>query len=436
MYDEYKNNVFALKAMFPSIDAYMNFTEDNDGKIINSVIKYAFNKGIIHHDTEPAFKNFIIENKTELTCKPIERININDFKRKVSPYRDTAQQINSFIKKSKIKFSQINYSIFSRLINEECNNPTKRNAIRLISFWICYKKPELISVCNYNNLLELFGKINKPNNEEGCRIAFSLYSRGNTIGNDVVIWLKKELKKYISNNIKFTTYKNQIKLQFIDTTTLYIDIPKNFSNNINHLNHPESYAKVTNDAIDLAYQILILWFLSKFCTKGKFIAIGIAIGNFSDLNLYIQAILQAKLPSESVIRLTDYAHQCVLINNIRVRFCHVPKEVEIVTGEISNIWWITEFWNVIYWDFVPALLKESILKSEESLLNVLWFPDTINDICDSIYAQDSSIVTFLRSPQNILLGLEIAKTLYYRKKFWEANEIVRIILSFKLNRII
>ena len=43
--------------------------------------------------------------------------------------------------------------------------------------------------------------------------------------------------------------------------------------------------------------------------------------------------------------------------------------------------------------------------------------------------EDNAIITFFKSNQNTLLGLEIAKTLFYRRKFIEAGEIVRIILS-------
>ena len=67
-------------------------------------------------------------------------------------------------------------------------------------------------------------------------------------------------------------------------------------------------------------------------------------------------------------------------------------------------------------------------ESEERLNKVLWFPSEETTYVDKT-KQSNAIITFLQFPQNSLLGLEIAKTLYFRRKFLEANEILRIILS-------
>ena len=44
---------------------------------------------------------------------------------------------------------------------------------------------------------------------------------------------------------------------------------------------------------------------------------------------------------------------------------------------------------------------------------------------------NNAVDTFFRFPHNTLLGLEIAKTLYYRRRFREAIEILRIVLSLE-----
>jgi len=43
--------------------------------------------------------------------------------------------------------------------------------------------------------------------------------------------------------------------------------------------------------------------------------------------------------------------------------------------------------------------------------------------------EQNAVTTFFKFPQNSLLGLEIAKTLYYRRRFAEAIEILRVVLS-------
>jgi hypothetical protein len=186
------------------------------------------------------------------------------------------------------------------------------------------------------------------------------------------------------------------------------------------------------DAMAVAHQLSIRWALSPLSSQRRIMTIGIAAGDFSVLDVYLQAILSAKLPGDPVIRLTDYARQCVLVNDIRTIFCQEPKEIEIFDGEIVNIWWVTELWNTHYWDFVPALLRDDMLQtdpqSEERLSQILWFPDEQHTSTER-EKRYNAVTTYLRTPQNSMLGLEIAKTLYYRRKFAEANEILRIVLS-------
>jgi len=407
----------ALIAMFPSIEAYESFILDNDGGVINSVIKFAFDKGLILSETEKALKHFIMKNKTELIFETQNNITIYDLKKKISPYRDSASQINRLILSTKIKFTEINYSIFSRLIKEKSNNPTKRNAVRLISFWTCYEKPELLSIWNYDKLLMVFEGIEKPK-KEGLRIAFSMDSSGDEITYEVLDWLKREIKKCLPDN--------SLKVISYNLTTFYVDFNKKLD--LEFL-HPSSYRKCTNDAISLAYQISIKWFLSKYSINRIFLSIGLAVGLFSNLNKYIDKLLKVKLPENPVIRMTEYTRQCVLINDIRIFFCKKPKEEYIHGGEAINIWWVTGFWNILYWDFIPEMLKEPTLKSNEILKKYLWFFDNDNDYkINETAEQSNSLLTFFQNPQQSVLGMEIAKILFYRKRFHEALEILRIIV--------
>ena len=90
------------------------------------------------------------------------------------------------------------------------------------------------------------------------------------------------------------------------------------------------------------------------------------------------------------------------------------------------------FWGSLYFNLVPDLLKDKLLKntpvSKKLLSQLLWFPEDtrLEDFKDD---QPNAVTTFLRFPENLLLGLEIVKTLYLRRRYHHALEILRIILS-------
>ena len=430
----------ALVSIFPNKKSLESFIEDSGyEKTIKSILNFLQSKEVnIRNINE--LKDYIQKNSIKIE----QNINVtfgdileNNSDLNIISSRDLVRRINQLLKQKQIDLPQINASILTRLKHGLPNTSKKRNVLRSLAFWVGYTKPHLINQYNYESLIHICTQYEKLWSEnEGCRIAFSLYSRGDTIGNDAVLWLKSELNDYILNNIDFQIYKEKRKIQSLDITTFFVDIPKEISSN-EGLHHPRSYVTCTNNAISLSYQISNRWALSKYSSKRRFLAIAMAVGELSNLDVYIRAILNTKLPEDPLIRMTDFAHQCVLINNIRIRFNRTPKEVEMITGEMMNVWWITEFWNTIYWDFIPSLLEDSSLQSEETLVDILWFQDdATNPISITDDKKSSSIFKYYRLPQNTVLGLEIAKTLYYRRKFWEANEIVRIILSFQPHNLI
>ncbi|ETR70389.1 MAG: hypothetical protein OMM_03276 [Candidatus Magnetoglobus multicellularis str. Araruama] len=200
--------------------------------------------------------------------------------------------------------------------------------------------------------------------------------------------------------------------------------------------HPNSYRKCTNDAISLAYQISIRWSLSKYTSYRIYLSIGLAVGTFSHLNKYIDILINVKLPENPIIRMTDYTRQCVLINDIRLFFCNNPKEENIYGGETINIWWVTGFWNTLYWDFVPAMLKEPTLNSNQILNKLLWSFGDDSLIKGEITKQPNSLLTFFQYPQQTILGMEIAKVLFYRKNLFEALEVLRIIICRDPNNLV
>jgi hypothetical protein len=81
---------------------------------------------------------------------------------------------------------------------------------------------------------------------------------------------------------------------------------------------------------------------------------------------------------------------------------------------------------------VPQLLAESILQDNDTsimaLTRLLWFSDELTKEEIEQY-QPNAVTVYLKSPHNTILGIEIAKTLYYKSRYWEADELLRIVAS-------
>jgi len=421
-------NKSALITMLPSLKAYDSFIKDNNGATIDSVIKFAFNKNLIHNNDQNSLKQLIINEYNGLKNKGICNISLAETSSKIVKLREIKAQINELISKNEIKLQKINISFLSNLKNcKECKTKGNRNMLRSFLFWICYNEPELIIKWNFDNIIDILGE-KTYSYKEGCRVAFELFSRGEDININTINWIKEEIKKFYNDKPNSLIIKH---LKSENITTCYVDL-LNENNEENEFTTPKSYGKCINNAISFAYQISIKWALSNFGTKKLFLSIGIAAGEFHVIENHMKAILKEKLPDDPSIRITDFTRQCILMNEIKVIINNHPKEIEISNGEVINVWWFVGLWNTIYWDFIPEMLEEKVLQSNETLINLLWFPEDHKKKQEKF----NSIEIILKYPDNTLLGLEIAKTLYYKKKFYEANELLKIILSRKPNHLI
>jgi hypothetical protein len=427
----------ALLGVFPSSETVDEFVSDNIGRIsLKGFIDYAAAYGIIASADEEAFREFIRSNerKTE-ECIPPEGLTIeNIFESKKNllkinfSIRGLIQRINSLVETTGIDLPEISNTMLSRLKREMADTPRKRNTLRSLAFWLGHERFQLGAVWNYLTLLKMcHQEALAANFKEGVRMAFSLSSRGDVIGYEIVDWLRREVKNYIKEGIERFPYGNWGAVKPYDLTTLYVDFPmeKGVSN-------PLSYQQSIRNAVSVAHQIAIRWFLSPYCSQKRFMAIGIAAGDFATIDNYLLPVLNAKLPGDPVIRMTDFARQCVMINDIRAMFNQVPKELVLFNGESFYAWWVVGLWSLIYWDFIPQLLEEWILQDNDAsimaLTRLLWFSDELTQ--DEIEQFQSNAVTvYLKSPHNSILGIEIAKTLYFKARYWEADEILRMVCS-------
>lgn len=434
----------ALLAVFPTAENFAQFTTDSENtKTLHSFCRFAFKNGLIEKEHEDSLKAFLQRNSIgKDECRPPENIDFESFLDQKEAHlelklsmRALTDQINALIESHQVELPKVSNSMLSRLKKEPVDTPHKQNVLRSLSFWIGYERGHLPEQWNYETLLMICNEGGSTDDhKEGVRIGFALSSRGEVIDHEIVRWLKKVIKSHIEHCIKQFAYGRWGKVRAHDITTLYVDFPKKAT-----VDTPEAYRQCLRSAISLCHQICIRWVLSEYHCPSRFLAIGIAAGDYDMLDNHLFPILSAKLPTDPVVRLTDYARQCVLINDIRVISCSHPAEITLYTGENLTIWWLVGFWSTLYFDFIPDLLKDDILGDNtfatKRLSNSLWISAPAGTKIDPPNGPNA-VSTFFKYPQNSMLGLEIAKTLYFRRRFWEAIEILRIVLSLDPTNII
>ncbi len=432
--------IAAILAVFPTAECFTVFHQNTENSsIIDSFVDFAVRNGIIetpdienleqfirsHTDnrvifTMPGDTNFeeFLKNKEETL-----RLNLS--------LRALCNRINTILTANRIELPQITHSMLIRLKKEPLDTEYKINVLRSIAFWLGHERPEISRTWNFESLVKLFpentGFQKNGDYTEGVRIGFALTSRGEVIDHEIIGWLKKAIKSYISEAIGHFLYGKWGKVKAYDITTLYIDFPKEREGgNLVH------YLQSLRSAVALAHQIAIRWPLSKYYSKNRFLSIAITAGEYGVLDNHLLSLLNASLPGDPMIRVSDFARHGILINDIHVILCTKPEEARLFNGESLPIWWITSIWTTHYFDFVSDLLHDETLQNSpasiEKLNQLLWPMEDVKPESSRI-SGENAIATFFKYPHNSLLGVEIAKTLYYRKRCSEAAEILRIVLS-------
>ncbi|MFW5901481.1 MAG: hypothetical protein ACOCTS_00415 [Thermodesulfobacteriota bacterium] len=435
---------FALMAVFPSLQWFSGFQASRENRsAVQSLTHFAFHHGLIDAPETGALERYIETHAREAgpavpMAEELDFEALFEQKETLLEFRPSiralTERINALLARTGIELPRVSNSMLSRLKKEAADTLHKQNVLRSLAFWIGHERPHLAWGLNYEALLQLC-RDGRPQVEykEGVRIGFALYSRGDVIDHDIVGWLRQALKDYIATAVGRFAYGRWGKVRAHDITTLYVDFPKEEA-----AANPAAYRQCLRSAVSLAHQIAIRWALSRHCTQTRFLSIGIAAGSFSGLDAYLLPVLNTKLAGDPVIRLTDYARECVLINDIRARLCRQPAEITLFSGETLTVWWIDGFWSTLYFDFVPDLLDDPILGNDAESAKILASRLWLSAAGDTRRWQGNganAVSTFLQFPHNSLLGLEIAKTLYYRRRFWEAIEILRIVLSLDPDRL-
>lgn len=426
----------ALLAAFPTPQSWSAFSQNNDNdRIREDFVLFAFRSGFIKSADVRSLEVFIDHMAVGRTVFTPpggldfeELLNKKEELLKISlSLRGLTERINALLAEKQIALPKVTNSMLTRLKKEPVDTNYKQNVLRSLAFWLGYERADISANWHYDTLFGICREGRRTENyQEGARIGFALYSRGDVIDHEILGWLKKTIKNYIDESISHFSYGHWGKVRAHDITTLYVDFPKEEKSA-----DLVSYQQCLRSAVSLAHQMAIRWALSIYCTKNRFLSIAIVVGEYAGLDNHLLPLLNAKLPDDPVIRMSDDARQCVLINDIRVVLCSVPTETTLFNGEALAIWWIEAFWSTLYFDFVSDLLTDPILQNNpasiEKLNQRLWTP--AGPFPDAVSGKPSAVDTFFKFPHNSLLGVEIARTLYYRRRFSEALEILRVVLS-------
>ncbi|MDA8138911.1 MAG: hypothetical protein M0036_09685 [Desulfobacteraceae bacterium] len=426
----------AILAVFPTAENFSQFADNQQNlKTLQSFIDFALSNGLIEASDEDLLEELIYSHaRPKEMCMPPNHINFESFFSQKEVLLDLnlsaralTNRINALLDEHEIDLPKVSNSMLTRFKKEPADTLHKQNVLRSLAFWLGHDRAQLGPHWNFETLMAMCSESKgAADYREGVRIGFALYSRGDVIDHDTLGWLKRELKSYIDQAIGRFSYGRWGKVRSHDITTLFVDFPKE-----NKVSNPASYRQCLQSAVSLAHQLAIRWSLSNYYSQNRLLSIGIAAGNFGNLDNYLLSILNAKLPGDPVIRLTDYARQCIQINDIRVTLSSQPAATVLFNEVTLTIWWVVGLWSYLYFDFVPNLLEDPLLQSDVAstlqLASKLW----LSGFHDSIAEEGGSnaINTFFRFPHNSLLGLEISKTLYYRRRYWEALEVLRIILN-------
>ncbi len=434
--EEKERVLAALTAVFPSVSAFEQFVDEDQGDV-SPFVRLAQAKGILPKRASTASLKALIaqQGAAPKHLPPPADVTFADLLADRNTIKLSVRGLTQWINRLMREFGlsgmmpagKVSNAMFSRLSRGPANTRIKRNTLRLLSFWIGYRRPELAAIWDYERLLRLCGTESAGGTTEGARIGFYLQARGDVIEESTVRWLRKELRQCVQD----LGLKRASRVQAVHTTAFHLDLPRDESPE-GGLSHSRSYSRSVRDALALAHQMSIRWSLAPVWSQRRFMTIGIAAGAFNMVGEALHAVLNARVPGDPVMRLTDFAVQCARMNEIRAVFCPRPKSVELVSGEQINVWWVTELWNTIHWDFVPAIAKDALLQGEfegdDALSKLLWFPDE-EVVGGTRNLERNAAICFLQNPQDSLLGLEIARTLYFRGRFFEADEILRILLG-------
>lgn len=429
-YDQYERINSGLLAVFPSIDAYDDFIDDNNG-VIENFIHLAVENHIIAN--EDSFKSYIEKNSINPTqVKEIDEATFSEILQEQTdtPTKLIIDEINKLIKKYKLDYmvpsGKVSYSMLSRLQREPPNTITKRNSIRLISFGYCYLRPDLHPLWNYERLVRSCPNELKTEYTQGVRVTFDIYDREDIIEAKTIKGLKSDILEYSDSTIPIQ-YK---KVTPYSSSCFYIDFPKENMTQSN-INLPKSYERSLRQSFDLVHKITIKWALLKLRYPNRILTIGITAGEFSELDTCAQYITKTKHPFRSRIVLSDFTRVCVIASGILISFKEKHELIEKPHGKSIISWEIKNLLENNPYQLVPYFFDDDFLEIfEKNDLEETPDLDSRMKNIKTIFNGNGfdKIFPHLKYPEDPFIGLEIAKVLYLKGRVRAANDILNFLL--------
>lgn len=419
----------AVSRMFPTIESYEEFKNCNESdcetveKIIGKLILYAYEFNCINKKNEKELKQWIktLSVSHKISCEKnilFEDVIINIVQN--SSVNNLVDWLNNI--SEKLGFPKVQASMISRLkkINH-FKTSRQQFLLRLISFWIGLKRSYL--PYNYFTFSESLNNNEEVKDEnEGVRIDISFSKYSGIIDFEMIEWLKNELNQCIIDMNFFSVLGNRVS--FPSTTTASIKIHKEKGDSL----EPHLYSQAIRYAIMISHQIIIRWSVSSANKKNIPIVIGVAAGKYSELSSQLRTMINAKLPDNFIVRLTDYAKLCACLTDVKVIF-YSNLSIHITDTNLYFSFWTIKYFWFLYYDFIPIMLSKKMISSDADAY--AKFNELINFPGKNITNSFGVNVLFLirKNPQNELLIIETAKILLSKRMFSQANQMLNIVFA-------
>jgi hypothetical protein len=428
----------ALWAVFPSVASFLSFRED-DREIsqcaIPGIIQYAFNHSVIDIESEAAFIDFLKNSsKPTIDHRLPDGLTFSDVLNTLTDNRSVNTLIAQLDKITQALFlPKIQAPMITRLKKTFLvNTPKKRVLLRILTFQLARKRPELN--WHYELLLKLptssVHPLEQIQEKAGATIRFHLRGQEESIVPTDVVWLKNELAACI-DYLHLAGYVHKKTIETTGATSFAIRSPKKPG----ALNEPRLYTRAIRNVLAIAHQMSARWLLNPHSSPRKRLLMTITAGPMYEAHPFDLLLPENCLTDDSGIYLTDFAYLCVGITDLKVGFRRYVSQNHSGSGYKGDIWSVTYFWPNHFYDYIPCLLEERMLPKSDTDPAYQEFRNTLHYPELNSRASFGAIAAMHRFPQNALLLIEITKVLRARQMPYEADAVLTNLLLSNPNNL-
>ncbi|OGP51888.1 MAG: hypothetical protein A2Y79_09165 [Deltaproteobacteria bacterium RBG_13_43_22] len=412
------NMELVIWSVFPSIDTFRNFkAEKRNVSIVKTFIDLSQSGGLIPKKNEAKFED-LLKRCSELykDRKPSMEFTFNDVIREIKRETSIKRLVKELKDLAKIfGFEEPDEVLFTRLKKEfHPNSIRKHHALMLFSIWLGLNKPAL--ALNYQTLLGFPRTSSESTENEKNGVMATFAFMGENIDASMIDFLKKELPT-CSRDLKIY-YLNEKRIQYLATTCI-----ARFPLKEGVVGFPSSYGEAIRDALFLAYQMVITWQLSPLCNARIHFIIALDAGPLDIAELTAKDLLSPELSLDYPIRLSHFAF-----------IIAEQSEQKVIFKELKHpsVWAVEHFWAFPHLKGPPCLTPMRT-KTEN---DAEWLPvtnETAKAFRNALVLGDSKLFKILsvinQYPPKILLSLEVANIITYRRLHHAAIRLLSLVLA-------